>query len=161
VGLFIAACAVMPAHVRNEAISGVPFNSLIQNASQYTGRTVILGGYVVEVQNEHDISRIIAIQAPLGIGEEPKSRDLSQGRLILENRGFLDPEVYTKGRKITVAGTILGSSATEKNPVQFPYLRIMVTQIYLWQKERPIESAPYWWYWPPYPYYYPWGWRYW
>jgi outer membrane lipoprotein len=157
-GLLIAACSVMPAKLRNRAVSGVPFNSLIQDASRYIGRTVIVGGYVVKVQNEPDISRILAVQAPLGIGDEPKSKDLSQGRLILEFKGFLDPEVYTKDRKITAAGTLIGSSATEKNQAQFPYLQVSISQIYLWEKERPIESEPYW-YWPPYPYYYPWGWR--
>lgn len=157
--LFIAACSVMPAAVRNEAISGVPFPTLVRDASRYVGKTVILGGYVVEVQNEHDISRIMAVQAPLGMGDEPKSKDLSRGRLILEYKGFLDPEVYTKDRKITVAGTLIGSSAIEKHQVQFPYVRVAMTEIHLWEKEKPIQELPYWYNWPPYPYYYPWGWR--
>lgn len=158
------ACSVIPASVRNEAISGVPFTRLVENASQYIGQTVIAGGYVVEVRNEPDFSRIIAVQAPLGIGDQPKSKDLSQGRLIVDYQGFLDPEVYTRDREITVAGQLIGSSAIEMDQEKFPYLHLAATEIYLWEKQRPIEPNPYWYYWRypypyPYPYYYPWGWR--
>ncbi|RJQ73020.1 MAG: hypothetical protein C4519_18275 [Desulfobacteraceae bacterium] len=161
VSVLTVACSVMPAAVKNEAVSDVAFNDLVQDASRYTGQTVILGGYVVEVRNEQDLSRLIAVQAPLGIGDEPKSKDMSQGRLIVEYKGFLDPEVYTKDRKITVAGKLLGSSATEKGQANFPFVRMAATQVHLWDKERPLERDPYWHYWRypyPYPYLYPWGW---
>ena len=100
------ACAVMPPEVTDDAIADLPFRTLIQEADQYRGQTVIVGGYIVEVSNEADQSRIVAVQTELGSGQEPKARDLSQGRLIITYRGFIDPEVYQKDRKITVAGNI-------------------------------------------------------
>jgi len=157
--LFIAACAVMPAAVEQEALPGMPFPMLIQQADRYIGQTVILGGYVLEVQNQKDQTRIVALQAPLGFGQEPKSKDLSQGRLIISYGGFIDPEVYSKDRKITVAGKLLGSSATDEQKELFPYVRIQLMHIYLWPIEKPVQRDPYWDFWgyPPYPY--PWGWR--
>jgi outer membrane lipoprotein len=159
----LSSCSVMPAAVRQEAVTDVPFNTLVANASEYVGRTVILGGYVVEVQNEQDISRIIAVQAPLGFGDEPQSRDRSQGRLMIEHEGFLDPEVYQKNRKLTVAGTLLGSSSTETGKANYPYARISAGTIHLWEERRAVQRDPYWyhpWYAYPHPYIYPWGWPY-
>ena len=156
--LLAVGCSVMPARVEQEALPEMPFTELIRQAGNYLGRTVIVGGYVVKVQNLKDGTKILAVQAPLGSGREPKAKDLSQGRLILVDNGFLDPEVYTKDRKITVGGKILGSSATDKNPEPYPYLRVAIDEIYLWPVPRHLPVDPYWdpW-WYPYPY--PWYWR--
>jgi outer membrane lipoprotein len=155
--LLATACSVMPAAVEEQALPDLPFPALIADAAANLDRTVILGAYVLEVTNDADRTRMVAIQAPLGLGREPKSKDLSQGRLILEYQGFLDPEVYAKDRKITVAGRLLASSATEKNPNPFPFLRLQVLELHLWPVEKPLQPDPYWDYWG-YPYAYPWGW---
>jgi len=135
----------------------MPLDTLIAEAGRHIGETVILGGYVLEVVNEKKVTRLTCLASPLGTGQEPKSKDLSQGRLLLVYNGFLDPEVYSKDRKITVAGTLLGSSATEAQTHPFPYLRLQVETIHLWPVEKPIPRDPY--YWDPWPYYSPWGWR--
>lgn len=136
------------------------YQELVDNTEPYVGRTVVMGGYVISVENFENSTRVTAVQAPLGSGQKPKSKDLSQGRLILIYSGFLDPEVYTKDRKITVSGTLSGSSTMargEKTP--YPYLEIQVAEIHLWPVEKPPPPYPYvddpW-----YPFHYPWGWRY-
>ncbi len=151
----------MPDEITHQALpADTPFLELIQRAATFAGKDVILGGYILEVSNQKDQTRIMALQAPLGIGQEPKSKDLSQGRLIIFYHGFIDPEVYAKDRKITVAGKLLGSSHTDETKEPFPYVRIQMSHIHLWPVEKPIQRDPYWDYWgyPPYPY--PWAWRY-
>ena len=58
-------------------------SELVAHAEQYRGKAVILGGYVLEVENLKDSTRILAVQAPLGFRQYVKSKDLSKGRLIL------------------------------------------------------------------------------
>jgi len=163
--LMLVACSVMSQTVEEEALPEIPFPELIAHADNHLNQTVILGGYVLEVSNQSDHSRMVVVQAPLGMGREPQSKDQSQGRLILEYAGFLDPQIYAKDRKITVAGPLLGSSATDARPEPFPYVRLRVTEIHLWPEAQPIPYDPFywdpWWGYPyPYPYYYPyWGWR--
>ena len=162
--LLLAACSVMSQTVEKEALPEIPFPELIAHADKHLNQTVILGGFVLEVSNASDHSRMVVVQAPLGINREPHSKDQSQGRFILEYPGFLDPEVYAKDRKITAAGPLLGSSATDARPEPFPYVRLRVTEIHLWPEEKPIPYDPYYywdpWWGAPYPYYYPyWGWR--
>jgi outer membrane lipoprotein len=154
----LAGCAVMPPEVMQDAISERPLQTLIRDAAAYRGETVVVGGYVVEVANEADHSRIIAVQTELGSNQKPKSRDLSQGRLVIRHQGFIDPEVYQKDRKITVAGKIIGSSQTESGKFAFPYLHIEMTHIYLWPEERVVPYDPYWNYGGPAYFDYPWFW---
>jgi len=161
---WLMGCAVVSEQAQQEALPQMPFPKLVDNAEQNIGQTVIMGGYIVDVENRRDRTIITAVQAPLGVGQEPKSKDRSQGRLILIYPSFLDPQVYTEGRKITVAGKLLGSSQTEKEGKPFPYLRVEVSEIHLWPVQAPRYVDPYYWdpwWWGPYPYSYlhPFGWR--
>lgn len=157
--VMVAGCTVISQEVQDKALPPVLFEDLMANTNQYKGQTVILGGYIVSVENQKSQTRIVAVQTPLGVGERPKSKDLSKGRLILICKGFLDPEVYAKDRQITVGGTVLGSS-TEDPQANFPYLKLEVEDIHLWPVEKPVAPYPYWDddFWYPYPY--PWWWRY-
>jgi outer membrane lipoprotein len=158
---FITSCAVISQQIRDESIGPVPFKTLIQNADQYKGKTVILGGYILETQNLTDKSIVKVLEAPLGLGETPKSKDVSQGRFIIIKKGFLDPEIYQKDRKITVAGTISGITIEKVNNFAQPYLEIESREIYLWPKDEYYYVQPYYepWYYPypyfwrPYPFY--------
>ena len=152
-------CAVIPSEISRKAMPEMPFSDLIRNAGLHKGKTTVIGGYIVEVTNLADQSRIIAVQAPLGSSQEPKTKDLSQGRLVIISRGFIDPEVYQKERKITVAGKIMGSSQTEQGQYAYPYLRIDLTHMHLWPVEKPVPYDPYWDPWGPYYRYHPYGWR--
>jgi outer membrane lipoprotein len=149
-------CTVMSDQVKEEALPPIAFKELIKDVVKYKGDTVIVGGYVISVENKSDHTRILAVQSPLGVGEKPKAKDLSQGRLILVYQGFIDPEVYTKDRQITVGGKIFTSS--EKTPkAPYPFLQLEVTDIHLWPIEKPIPDH----YWEDdfYPFYYPWMWH--
>lgn len=142
--------------IQERALQDLSFPELIAGVDQYRGETVIVGGYIVSVENLKDHSRIVAVQTTLGLGQAPASKDLSKGRLILVYKGFLDAEVYTKDRRITVGGRILDSSAHDPKAT-FPYLKISVEEIHLWPVRIPAAPYPYWYddYWYPYP----WGWR--
>ena len=150
--IWLAGCAVMSRELQDNALPDLPFPELIDGVEQYQGQTVIVGGYIVSVENRKDLSRIVAVQTSLGIGQEPESKDLSKGRLILVYKGFLDPEVYTKDRRITVGGRILDSSAHDPK-ASFPYLKIAVEEIHLWAVRKPVPAYPYWDddFWYPYP----------
>lgn len=157
---FIMSCSVISQQIRKESMAPVNFKTLIQETDQYLGNTVILGGYILEIQNFPDKSTIKVLQVPLGWREDPKSRDDSEGRFIISHKGFLDPEIYSKDRKVTVAGIIVGTMAEEVGHFTKSYLKIESREIYLWPKEedylRPYYDPwyyPYPYYWPPYPFY--------
>ncbi|MGE5311574.1 MAG: Slp family lipoprotein, partial [Nitrospirota bacterium] len=90
--------------------AGIPilFEDLLSSPREYRGRVVVLGGYILEIQNEPGGSVLTVIQAPLDWRNKPKSRDLSQGRFFVTTRKFIDPEVYVKDRQLTVGGLVVG-----------------------------------------------------
>ena len=141
-GIILSGCSVISPDIAQEALPDPDFAELIRHVDRYRGETVVLGGYVLSVENFKDHTRIIAIEAPLGAGQRPKSKDLSRGRLHLLHDGFIDPEVYTRDRQITVGGRILESIGQPLPP--YPYLRIQVKEMHLWPVAKPLPADPYW-----------------
>lgn len=158
-------CTVISKPVRSEAEPPVSFKTLVAQADQFRGRTVILGGHILETRNLESETIIKVLQVPLAVGEEPGLKDRSEGRFLVYHQGFLDPEVYSKDRVITVAGEVIGSGSEEIGGNRIQYLEIKNREIYLWPEYEthpyPYPHWPYPYYWHGYPYYrYPyWYWR--
>lgn len=151
-GSTLVSCATVSRDVRREAATEVTFADLRRNPEQYVGETVILGGYILETRNFEDETRLLVIQAPLSVREEPKERDLSEGRFILVYVGFLDPEIYERDRKITVAGEVLGSEEARIDGRRFVMPRLRIREIHLWADPRETRGFYY-----HEPFYHPWG----
>jgi len=143
-------CTVISRQVRSEAELPVPFRKLIEDAGRYNGRMVILGGYILETKNLASETILKVLQVPFRAGEEPDSRDLSQGRFMVYYKGFLDPEVYSKDRAITVAGRVLGFAVEKIGEERIQYLKIENQEIYLWPE---YDNLPPYYHRRPYPYY--------
>jgi len=150
VWLLPVSCTVISQPVRSEAEPAVPFITLVAEADRFKGRTVILGGYILETSNLQSGTILKVLQVPLRLGEEPALKDSSEGRFQVYHTGFLDPEVYRKDRAITVAGEVIGSGTEQIGADRIQYLKIKHREIYLWPEydTRPYPYPPW-----PYPYY--------
>jgi outer membrane lipoprotein len=111
----------------------------LQDGDKHIGDTVILGGYILQTDNTAEQSTLLVLQAPLGYGQEPKAKDYTQGRFIVVHEGFLEPEIYSKDRKITVAGVIIGQEKIKIDAFPQPHLKIRSREIFLW----PERQTPY------------------
>jgi len=154
VGGFSGCAPVLSKQLRKEAEHPIPFAELQQAPDTYKGRVVILGGYILETANDPDGSRLTILQAPLGFRNRPKSADLTKGRFLVLAKKFLDPEVYSKDRAITVGGKVEGSRQESLGSRNYVYPLIEAQEIYLWP-EKYKYARPYY----PYfydPWYYPW-----
>lgn len=155
-------CSVISREIRSEALPEMPFDRVIEDAENYIGQTVLLGGFILKTENTVTGTILTVLQAPLDYIDEPMSKDLSQGRFLVYHDRYLDPEVFRKHRAITVAGRILPCQEANCHK---PYLRIESREIHLWP-EYERSSYPYPGYFPypgfvpysyPYSYYYPYG----
>jgi outer membrane lipoprotein len=148
-GGFTACAPAISKKIREEAGEPVPFKTLLKHSDDYRGRVVIVGGYILETVNEPNGSRITVLQAPLDSLNRPKSSDLSKGRFMVSSREFLDPAVYSKERRITVGGKVMGSEESKLGNLTYVYPVIEAMEIHLWSKEGRYMG-------PYYPYYDPW-----
>ena len=164
--LLISSCSVISKSVRQEADTSIPFEALRTNPAGHIGKTVLLGGHILEVQNLPEKTKVVVLQTPLGSQDRPESRDKSEGRFVIAADGFLDPEVYRNDLGITVAGTVVGPETVQIEGHSYPTVAVKPVEVHLWQKEiRPVYRGPYYdpFYYDPYFYnpffydpYYPW-----
>ena len=148
-GGFTACAPAISKKVREEAGEPVLFEALLKHTDDYKGRVVIVGGYILETVNETDGSRITVLQAPLDSQNRPKSSDLSEGRFMVSSGEFLDPVIYSKERRITVGGKVIGNQERKLGNLTYVYPVIEAMEIHLWSKEGEYIG-------PYYPYYDPW-----
>lgn len=153
-------CSVVSKDIRQQAIEPPSFRDMVDRVDQYKNKVVILGAHILEVKNKTDGSSIKALQVPLMMGDKPGAKDDSKGRLTIVTTSFIEPEIYTKGRKITVAGKILAATQAPDAP-PLPHLTIEAQELHLWPEyQSPRYRYPYddpFWYWndPWYGWHYP------
>jgi len=143
--LLMLGCAYpISKQVREEVTADVTFPMVMRDPSAYVGDIVLWGGYIIRTENLKEGVEIFVLETPLDHWEEPEPEHYSRGRFIAKTAKFLDPEVYAKGRKITLAGEIAGGTMLPLGKTEYLYPVVVVKQLHLWKKP------------PAYPYYYPW-----
>lgn len=143
----LVGCASYPIakKYRKEAVAGLTAPMVQKDAQKYMGAVVIWGGVVVKVVNDSTGSRLTVIETPLDVEGYPIDPAYSRGRFIAFTAGFLDPEIYRKGRRVTLAGEITGVSTQKLGEGTYVYPQVMLSELRYWQ----YPSTYY------YPYYYP------
>ncbi len=149
--LLLQGCFPISKQLRSQADKALTFQQVFQNPDAYKGKIVIWGGEVVETINQKDgTTLIVVLQRPLDWTQEPEFRR-SEGRFVILVEGYVDPYVFRRGRRITVAGEILGKKVMRLGELEYPYPLLLSKQIYLWGQH----------YYYPYPYPYYWYYPYW
>lgn len=149
-----------------EGVLRVDFQELGRNPKAAIGKTVLLGGTIIETVNHKAGTRLEILQKPLDRYDRPLAGDESHGRFFIEQpEAFLDPAVYEKGRELTVVGKITEERVQHIGELEYRYPYIVVSHLHLWKKRAEYSAIrayplyyprPYWY--GPYPYYaYPYG----
>jgi outer membrane lipoprotein len=141
--LLLGGCAhVISKQVLKEVDTKVTFAQVAKAPDAYKGKTVLFGGDIIETKNLPDKTLIVVLQHPLGTRDKPAAGDVSEGRFIIQAPGFLDPAIYSPGRKITVAGKVVGKDVRPLGEIEYTYPIIEKRELYLWpeEKSQPEES---------------------
>ncbi|HTZ39219.1 MAG TPA: Slp family lipoprotein [Syntrophales bacterium] len=156
----LAACAPLSQDIRRQAEKSAPFAEIQKNPDSFVGTIVIWGGVIIETTNLKESTAIKVLQTALDIQERPMETDRSEGRFIVVVDRFLDPDIFKKGRQVTVGGEIAGKEIQPIGEIQYGYPVVRARELKLW--EQPVPYPPYYydpWYWGPYPWrsWGPWG----
>jgi outer membrane lipoprotein len=139
-------CTPISKELRAQADRTLSFQQVSKNPEAVKSKIVIWGGEIIDTTNQKDgTTLIVVLQRPLDWMEEPKFQG-SEGRFIILVEGYVDPYVFKRGRRLTVAGEILGRKVMRLGELEYPYPLLQSKQLYLWGE----------YYYSPYPYY-PWG----
>ena len=164
---FLSACApVISKALLQQVDTTITFKSVFEKPENYLNEMVLWGGVIVSTRNLKEGTLLEILQKPLGFGNEPEAGDNSEGRFLALSDGYLDSAVYSKDRKVTLAGLVKGRRVQLLDEIEYAYPLIAIKEIYLWPQwpERPeFYYGPYYYdpfYYDPFPYGYP-GWRHW
>jgi outer membrane lipoprotein len=166
--LLLSGCSTTPEALRDAPQQSPSLREVQENPASYRGIALSWGGTIVSVENLPLYSRIEIIARELDKHGEPRETDHSGGRFIAQVEGFLDPEIYSSGRTITVVGKFIRVDERQLDQMRYRYPLVAVSAYHLWPVPEPVPDHydPYWddpflydpWY-PfgyPYPYRYPW-----
>ena len=164
---FLVASCVAPVLNKNYLQEGertMSFAQLRENAEQYKGRLFVLGGVIVRTRLIAIGSQIEAMQIPVDGSGYFEEQGQSEGRylaLLPKGETILDPAVYRRGRRVTLAGEFIDIQKGVIDEMEYAYPVFQIKQVYLWPKERGYAYPPLYYYDPwfyPYPYFYghPW-----
>ncbi|HZS10769.1 MAG TPA: Slp family lipoprotein [Nitrospirales bacterium] len=145
----------------------VSFPELQTAASSYEGRTIVLGGIVLNSKRTNRGTEIEMLQVPLNGGLSPTGdRTTSQGRFLAVQPDGLDPASIEKGTHLTVVGTVDGTETRSFDETQYTYPVVQIRRLVNWtQAQRPRYYGygpgydyPYYGYYAPYRPYWPYWW---
>ena len=149
--LMISGCASpISSEARKEANGNLEFTKVLENPSSFHGVVVIWGGVIIKAVNRTGESALFIQETPLNFRGRPKGTEFSQGLFIARSPEFLDPQTYFSGRKVTVAGEIIGEELGKFKETPYVYPIIKIREIHPWEKEHSIQ-----WNWGKLPFYLP------
>lgn len=125
-------CAhVISKELREKADEEISFAALLKDPDRYAGRFVILGGIIASSLNTEEGTYIEVVQNPLDSRGRPEYSDVSGGRFLILTEGYLDSAIYSQGKRVTVAGKVIGKRVRPLGEIQYTYPLIKSSEIHL------------------------------
>ena len=149
----LGACATVPSALQGNFDKSTPRDAL----ARVDGQTVRWGGQIINVEPKVSSTCFAIISRPLDASARPqREQEASGGRFIACHAGFFDPELYARGRDLTVVGRVSGTEVGKVGEFDYTYPVVEATSLHLWPKRPLYVNNPY--------YYDPWymgppGWR--
>ena len=162
----LCACATAPTGLQGQYASVNPEQAA---ASEQVGDSVRWGGRIVSVNTEKLYTCFEVVGAPLDSSGRPRRVDQSTGRFLACRSGFYEPQVFERGRELTVTGKIEGFETRKVGNYDYRYARVAADVVHLWPERQPIDDdflyrpmfGPSWGWGLGWGDPYPWGWRRW
>lgn len=159
----LTGCASVPTELEtatnDEAL--IDYKLAKKQQNKVVGESARWGGVIADVRNTEDKTVFEVVNFPLQRWGRPEVSDDSDGRFLAVVDGFIDPEVYKKGRAISFVGVIGKTQQGKIGEYTYIYPVLEADNHYLWKPKAQknhveIDYSPLWFrhnfYSPYYPY---------
>jgi len=156
---FLSSCASrIPVEIRGDLENAPTVAEVHTQADKYLSQKVRWGGKILNIENKQNTSRLTIVSFPLNGYGRPKNTQQSPGRFIAIVDEFLEPELYSKDREVTVIGDLLKSETLKVGEFAYSHPVVKVENHYLWaiEEKTPDNYMHHWWHDSWYNPYYPW-----
>ncbi len=108
------------------------------------GTHVRWGGQIIKTEPGAQQTCFYLMSRPLDGQARPEGGNTgdNQGRFVACRSGFYDPEVFTRGREVTVTGTLHGTVSEKVGDYDYAYPRVDADVVYLWPKRSVMVGYP-------------------
>lgn len=101
------------------------------------------GGEIIETQPREQQTCFFVLAEPLDSQARPRTGGDSLGRFVACKQGFYDPEVFAKGRELTVTGALEGTIQHKIGEFDYTYPKVEASNVYLWPRRPLYAQRPY------------------
>ena len=135
--LFLAACAPPISRQSLELVDpGITFAELVRDPDRHVGRYLLLGGSIAANRSYGGGSELEIVQLPTDSRGRITSTTRSDGRLIARDEAFRDPDIYRRGRLVTLVGQVTGSEAGRIDGMAYRFPVLVVQELRLWAPDE-------------------------
>ena len=126
--LLSSACTTIPEQLEGEYLSLTPTNTTEENINT----PIRWGGVVLETRPESQYTCFEILAKKLENSMRPKDSDQADGRFIACKPGFYDPEVFKKGREVTLTGKVIHIDVRKVGEYDYPFPVVDIEFMSLW-----------------------------
>jgi outer membrane lipoprotein len=155
--LALGGCATIPQPLQGDY---PPVSLETARSGTASAARVRWGGEIIETQPREQQTCFFVLAEPLDSQARPERGGDSLGRFVACKQGFYDPEVFAKGRELTVTGMLAGTIQHKIGEFDYTYPKVEADNVYLWPRRPLYVQRPYdpWGAWGPCdPFWSPWG----
>ena len=102
------------------------------------GSSVRWSGVIIDAKNKEESTCFEILSREMDKYMRPLVEDRTSGRFIACKSGFHDPEVFAKGREVTLTGTIRNIEARQIDEFSYRYPVLDVGELVLWEKRKDV-----------------------
>lgn len=138
----LASCATVPTPLQGQFSNVTPRDAAVTNSTAMN-QPVRWGGEIIKVEPKSDATCFEILDRELDTTARPMMRDPAGGRFIACRQGFYDPEVFTRGRQVTVTGQVTGTDKGKVGDFDYSYPHVAADTIYLWPRRARYAGGAY------------------
>ena len=158
--LALSACTTVPVQLQGDYAELSP----ARVGPDAFGSQVRWGGVIIDAMNKPDHTCFEVLSRELDKYLRPRIEDRTAGRFIACKGGFYDPEVFARGREVTVVGRVREVEERRIDDFNYRYPVLDLDELVLWELRQEVMVIdthydpfwyPYFWadpFWGPYPY---------
>ena len=156
-GLLLSACTTIPEQLKGDYISLTPDSTSEANLQT----PVRWGGVILETRPENNYTCFEILSRGLQTSMRPQDTDQASGRFIACKGGFYDPEIFEKGREVTLTGKIIHMDIRKVGEYDYHFPVVDIEFMILWPERVDRVYYDYYGMYPPYYWHYPYYGPYW
>lgn len=111
----------------------IEFKSVVDDPASFEGRSVVFGGTIIKVENLEGATVMEVVQEGMNSQLKPVDKGASEGRFLVKFKRFMDPAIFSAGKRITIAGVVIGTETRPLGKANYRYPVIEPKEHYLWE----------------------------